>query len=247
MLANVSKEQILQTSRQKLESKSVVAVVFIPNKAFAVLEVSDIDRAIGRRRASNVAQVLSLKKMSSAMMSKDLVQKRISSVEIPARGTYTDRKQSQFVWATLVGAWDLSQETGYLVPLIINMCHRGGLKKLTKRNQIKKKYDAILLYVSSHRISWEFSSLLVSIQSSQSNAALAMALSSVVIKHWRWVKVLHVSLHTCHHHLWRPEFSGSPFYFLLIWIWGSKESHSLHHLKGLRIQRGRCELPKIQI
>lgn len=91
MLANVSKEQILQTSRQKQESKSLMVVVFIPNKAIAVLEVSDIDRTIGRRRASNVALVLFLKKMSSAMMSKDLVQKRISSVEIPARGTYTDR------------------------------------------------------------------------------------------------------------------------------------------------------------
>lgn len=94
MLANVSKEQILQTSRQKQESKSLMAVVFIPNKAIAMLEVSDFDRTIGRRRASNVALVLFLKKMSSAMMSKDLVQKRISSVEIPARGTYTDRKSS---------------------------------------------------------------------------------------------------------------------------------------------------------
>lgn len=55
------------------------AVVFIPNKAIGELEVSDIDRTIERRRASNVAQVLSLKKMSSAMMSKDLVQKRIKS------------------------------------------------------------------------------------------------------------------------------------------------------------------------
>jgi hypothetical protein len=92
----------------------------------------------------------------------------------------------------------------------------------------------LLLNVSSHRISWGFSSLLVSIQSSQFNAVLAWALSSVVIKHWRWVKVLHMSLHTRHHHLRRPEFSGSPFYFLLIWIWGSKESHSLHHLSRVK-------------
>lgn len=91
-----------------------------------VLEVSDIDRAIGRRRASNVAQVLSLKKMSSAMMSKDLVQKRISSVEIPARGTYTDRKR---VSSSEPHSWEreiFRQETGYLVPLIINVCHRGS-------------------------------------------------------------------------------------------------------------------------
>lgn len=79
MLANVSKEQILQTSRQNSESKSLFAVDFFPNNTIRVLEVSDIDRTIGRRRASNVAQVLSLKKMSSAMMSKDLVQKRVNS------------------------------------------------------------------------------------------------------------------------------------------------------------------------
>lgn len=49
-------------------------------------------------------------------------------------------------------------------------------------------------------------------------AALAGPLSSVVINHWRWVKVLHISLPYSHHHIRRPEFSGSPFYFLLIWI-----------------------------
>lgn len=91
------KNKFYKLQDRNIESKSLVAVVFIPNKTIAVLEVSDIDRAIERRRASNVAQVLSLKKMSSAMMSKDLVQKRISSVEIPARGTYTNRKRVQFI------------------------------------------------------------------------------------------------------------------------------------------------------
>lgn len=91
------KNKFYKLQDRNIESKSLVAVVFIPNKTITVLEVSDIDRAIERRRASNVAQVLSLKKMSSAMMSKDLVQKRISSVEIPARGTYTNRKRVQFI------------------------------------------------------------------------------------------------------------------------------------------------------
>lgn len=167
MLANVSKEQILQTSRQKQESKSVVAVVFIPNKAFAVLEVSEIDRAWGRRRASNVAQVLSLKKMSSAMMSKDLVQKRINSVEIPARGTYTDRRKSSVRLSHTRGSVrSFARRQAIWFPWSFT-CVCGGLKKLTKRNQIKKKYDAIVtVSVQSSEFPEDFS-LLVSIQSSQ--------------------------------------------------------------------------------
>jgi len=143
MLANVSKEQILQTSRQNAESKSWVAVDFIPNKAIGVLEVSDIDRTNERRRASNVAQVLSLTKMSSA---NDVKRPRSEENQLCGdscvRYRIPTEVESVRLSHTRASVRSLSRRQTIWFPWSLCVC--GGLKKLTKRNQIKKKYDAIV-------------------------------------------------------------------------------------------------------